>query len=363
MLASAIAGRCDGLFEANFEKVRAREGEPVKVVLSIRNRHPWGVWGLAVDAGLQQSPAAHPLDRSDASLSFAPGWKTTEAYWHFVPTCRGEYPASPPLITSGFPFGLSAPRRKLATGGTLLVWPKTFPVGPIPGAAEGWSAEGLAPRDKPGTWGDLLGVRPYRRGDSLRRIHWPQTARHGQIVVCEVQAVAVPRIQVVLDTHPDAHVGAGPDGSREWAIRIAGSFAETWIKQGAEVEMVIKGSTVAFEGASPRVRTAAALDALARLKPGNDLDLGSVLSLPECRRRDPGLQVIVTTDVGLRGIPAQVARGRGVQFVVLKAAAFGLDNGGEIAELVNSIPCISIDGLAQVARSLLRAGKEVALVG
>ena len=63
-------------------------------------------------------------------------------------------------------------------------------------------------RDRPGTWGDVLGVRPYRRGDVLRRIHWPQSARHGQLVVCEVQA-SRPSVQIVLDTHPESHWARG----------------------------------------------------------------------------------------------------------------------------------------------------------
>ena len=251
-----------------FENARTREGEPVTAVVSIKHPLPWGLWGLAVDAGFHHGPTRPPLDRPDASLSFAGGWKTTEATWRFVPACRGEYPAHPPLIVSGFPFGLSAARRELATGRTLLVWPMTFRVGPIPETAEGQSSLGLAARDEPGTWGDLLGVRPYRRGDSLRRIHWPQTARHGQLVVCEVQASAVKRIQLVVDTHPDSHAGAAPDGPREWAIRVAASFAESWIKQGAELEMVITGECVTASAGSARQRAAVMLDRLARFAPG-----------------------------------------------------------------------------------------------
>ena len=57
---------------------------------------------------------------------------------------------------------------------------------PRDGGAE--DVEGLAPRDRPGPAGDFLGVRPYRRGDSLRRIHWPQSARHDQLIVCELQS-------------------------------------------------------------------------------------------------------------------------------------------------------------------------------
>ncbi len=284
----------------SFEKERTREGEPVRTDMSIRNRFPWGVWGLGVHAGIQRVVTGASLDRPDASLSFASGWKTTEAFWLLVPACRGEYPAFSPLITTGFPFGLWTSRRQLATDRPLLVWPRTFPVGPIPEAAVGHDADGLARRDKPGTWGDVLGVRPYRRGDTLRRIHWPQTARHGQLVVCEVRANAVPRVQVVLDTYPAVRTGSGPDGSREWAIRVAASFAEGWFKQGADVEFVIESGPVEVTRGSVRARSAAMLDALARLGSEGDRDLAALLSIAERRPRGVGLRVIVTTDAGLR---------------------------------------------------------------
>jgi uncharacterized protein (DUF58 family) len=346
----------------SFEKGRAREGEPVKPVMSIRNRCPWGTWGLAVYAGLEHRSTRGLIDRPDASLRFAAGWTTTDASWDFVPECRGVYPACAPLIASGFPFGLRRARRELAIGRTLLVWPRTFSVGPIPDAAEGRSAEGLAPRDKPGTWGDLLGVRPYRRGDSLRRIHWPQTARYGQLVVCEVQASAVPRVQIVLDTHPGSHAGLSPDGSCEWAIRVAASFAEGWIKQGAQIDIVIEGGSV-ISGAGPgRARSAIVLDALARLAPTGDHDLARLLSLPECRRCDRGVRVVVTTDVGLRRLPSEILRRAGDRFVVLKAGAFGLDDRIGLTEALPVIPWIWIDGPGRVAPSLARAGREVAFV-
>ena len=205
---------------------------------------------------------------------------------------------------------------------------------------------------------------PIAGAISLRRIHWPQTARHGQLVVCEVQASAVPRVQIVLDTHPAAHAGSGPDGSREWAIRVAASFAEGWIKQGAEVELVIEGADCASRGGSARARSAAVLDALARLEPGGDRDLADLLSLAEHRRRDCGLRVIVTTDVGLRAADRRsTSRRTGDRFVVLKAGAFGADEPDRSVR--PSLPVVAwiwIDGPERVATCLLRAGKEAALV-
>ena len=170
----------------SFGRGRVREGESVEAHLVIRNRMPWGAGGLAVRGDV--------LDETSAGgLAFAAGWRTTESRWELIPRLRGEYPGAAPRIASAFPFGLWESSRPLLVPSRLLVWPRTFPVGPIPEAASGREGEGLAPRNKAGNAGDLLGVRPYRRGDSLRRVHWPQSARHGQMIVCESEARAMPR--------------------------------------------------------------------------------------------------------------------------------------------------------------------------
>ena len=343
----------------SFGKSRVREGDRVAVRASVRNRCPFSAWGLAIDAGCHHGESD---DLSQPGMPVAAGWKTTETSSDFVPGCRGEYPVRPPVVSSGFPFGLWSVRRELAIEGTLLVWPRTFAVGPVPESTVGQSSDGLALRDKPGTWGDLLGVRPYRRGDSLRRIHWPQTARHGQLVVCEVQSSAVARVQIVLDAHASSHAGSAPDGSREWAIRVAASFAECWTRQGVEVELVLDGSTIRQVGDSTRNRAAALLDALARLAPNVKHMLNDLLRMPECRRWSAGLRVIVTTDLGLASLTKEEIRERADRFVVLRAAGFG--GGGTCAAPTVSlpiIPWITIEGPETVAQSLCRAGREVTL--
>ena len=178
-------------------------------------------------------------DRPDAGLSLAAGWRTTECVLGFRARVSWRIPCASSTHHERFPFRIVDGSPRVDDRANTARVAADVSGRADPGGGRGRSADGLAPRDKPGTWGDLLGVRPYRRGDTLRRIHWPQTARHGQLVVCEVQASAVPRIQIVLDTYPGSHVGSGPDSSREWAIRIAASFAEGWIKQGAEVEMIL----------------------------------------------------------------------------------------------------------------------------
>ncbi len=322
---------------------------------------PWGAWGVTVRGGFNDPAGEGRDDLPIAGLAFVPGWRTIAVAVEVVPGCRGVYPVRPPRVSCGFPFGLWEASRPLDVAAPLLVWPRTVPVGPVPDAEGDQQSDGLATRDRAGHWGDPLGVRPYRRGDPLRRVHWGLSARHGELIVREVQSNSVPRVQIVLDAHPAAHAGSGPGGSREWSIRVAASLAEGWIGQGAEVELVCDGASVPSRGGSARERAAAVLDALARLAPGGARDLATLLDDRECRRRDRGLRVVIATDIGLRGLAAEGGRRDGDRFLVLEAAAFGDAEGRCPTAPLPVVPWIRIDGPGRVATCLRRAGKEVSL--
>ena len=343
-----------------FDRLRCREGEAVTARIILRNRMPWAAWGISVQGGFEDPRGDRRSDIPLVGLAIVPGWRAIDEPVEFVPGCRGEYPGGPPRLVCGFPFGLWQAARPLAVSATLLVWPRTVPVAAVPEAkgSEAWN--GLATRDRAGNWGDPMGVRPYRRGDPLRRVHWALTARHGQLIVREVQSNAGPRVQIVLDIHSSAHVGRGPDASCEWAIRIAASFAEGWIRQGTDVELVFGGASVSSRGGSARMSSAAVLDALARMKTGGERELLELLSRPK-ERCNVGLRVIVTTDVGLRGLTRESTRGYDDRFVVLKAGAFGA--GAEDASTASSpiVPWIEIDGPGRVAACLRGIGQGVAI--
>lgn len=330
-----------------FDRPRCREGEAVPLRILLRNRLPWAAWGLALREG--DAAAMHP---PLAALAVVPGWRSTEFRAEFRPASRGEYPRGTPSISCGFPFGLGGAARPLAARGSLVVWPRTFPVGPVPEDLVGRSAHGLAARDRAGDWGDPLGVRPYRRGDPMRRIHWGQTARHRELIVCEAQSNAVPRVRILVDTDDAVHAGDGPDGSREWAIRVAASFAEGWIARGAEVELILPGPGVAPPTGHPARRSAALLDALARLGGGPD---GDDLATRLAQAGTAGLRLVVTTDLGLARLGRRDPRDR---FVVLLASGFA----GEAAAGPRPTPplgCwIVIEGPARVAARLAQSGKE-----
>jgi uncharacterized protein (DUF58 family) len=300
-----------------FGRTRGVEGEPVEVCLTLTNRLPWAVHGLAVHGGANAGAEAM---QPSVTIAGAPRRRTSRCRWMFTPARRGVYPLASPLVTTGFPFGVWENRRSLSVAAPLLVWPRSFPVGPVPLVSGDQLVEGNVSRNKVGSNGDVLGVRPYRRGDSPRRIHWGQSARHDRLIVCELQANARPVVQLVLDVEQAVHAGQGPDSSREWAIRIVASLVKGWLGAGVEIGAAWNGRCIPASSGAQQLTLL--LDGLAELPDTAGPPLADVLADPACRSFTTGLQVIVTTDRAVNRLDLPRNESAQQRWVILQVEGF-----------------------------------------
>lgn len=334
-----------------FDRTRATEGEPVGVQLTLHNRLWVPAWGLAVRGGLATDDQAVVV-----AVATTPARRTALGRWSFIPPQRGVYPRAAPRLSTGFPFGLWNPSRALPVEEALVVWPRTFPVGPIPPMSGDYQVEGNVSRNRVGSTGDVLGVRPYRRGDSPRRIHWGQTAKHDRLIVCELQANSRPMIQLVLDVDAHVHSGAGPDSSLEWAIRIVASLAQGWLQAGAQVGLVWAGG--AIPPASGRSQLLRILDALAGLPQTIHQPLGELLHGPRCHQFHDGLQVIVTTDRGHSHPSCRACVADHQRWVILSYHGFAGDQSSPVPCRLCIEPWLRIDHPQEIPTKLRCGWRE-----
>ena len=89
--------------------------------------------------------------------------------------------------------------------------------------------EASVPVQRAGSGNELFGIREFRHGDSLRRIHWRSSARHGSLVVREYEPPGAQTISIVIDPHP------GPADTADQLARIAASEAWDCIREGGHV--------------------------------------------------------------------------------------------------------------------------------
>lgn len=303
----------------SFGRNRADENEAVTVHLTVSNRWPFPVWGLMLEGGFQSADDAAP----DVALALAHvgAWSTSEFSWEFVADCRGEYPRRTPSLVTGFPFGLKKAGREVEVASKLLVRPRTFEIEELLDAAETRPNDDHWSDHRIGECGDMLGTRPFRPGDSLRRVHWVQTARYDRLIVCERQASTSSSLEVDLDAEPAAHCGFGRDSSWEWSIRIAASLCRAYHRQNARVVCHVgREEIVVTQGAAGFERF---LDYLARLPKHGAAASAERVRVRTPRRHSEGLRIAVTTDLGqVRHESAWTSRLER-RAVVLRAAAFG----------------------------------------
>jgi uncharacterized protein (DUF58 family) len=307
----------------------------VQTVLTVTSRWPWPAWGLTVDGGflLSDETGIHHDDSTATALSQVPGWSTSTWRWSFRPACHGEYPVSVPLISTGFPFGLWRCGRPVNLDGRLLVWPATAAVAILPDACGTARESDRFSEHLAGDFGDLTGTRPFRDGDSLRRVHWAQTARHDRLVVCERQAVVLSQVEIVLHTAGRLHSPPGPQGTLARAIRIAASLCRAWHAEHAPVVLRLDSRVIPLGPGLPGLH--AAFDALARIPHGGTAETPS----PRTARRAKfcnGLRVLVTTDRGLAELPDLKRMADTTLAVVLDTAV--LQTGGVGADGPDAVP-------------------------
>jgi len=316
--------------ELRFLDSRVTEGETAIVEFEFANRLPIGMWGIRIrgEMGHQRTGSSgESVVRTDSfvhSIAYIPGWCRSRFRWEFLADQRGGYPAGELRMSTAFPFGLWEVSRPLSVTGELLVRPRTFAVYEIPeAAANDRSVDGTTMKNRVGHSGDLLALRSYRAGDPLKRIHWIQSARQERLIVCELQATAAPRVQVVLDLDSTVHGGSGETNTREWGIRTAASICLGMLRSGAAIGLVMSDR----EAQLVEIRSEAELlDRLARVRLTDGEPLEQVLNRGESLDFSDGLQIVITTTAGIRRIDSRWGRRRATHFLVIRPAESPLES-------------------------------------
>jgi uncharacterized protein (DUF58 family) len=138
-------------------------------------------------------------------------------------TRRGRFVIGPARLLSVEPFGMVERTWEATTTDDLVVRPRVHalpPVLPLRRTGRGGDSDlGGA-----GVVGDPdLSVREYRHGDDLRRVHWPTTARRGEIMVRPDQHPQDHNAVVLVDSRADGQRGDGDTGTLEWLVSAAAS--------------------------------------------------------------------------------------------------------------------------------------------
>jgi uncharacterized protein (DUF58 family) len=160
------------------------------------------------------------------------------------------------------------------------------------------------------------GVREYTTGDTLKRIHWPTTARRGKLMVKEFEQDPQAEVWLFLDAErrvqaqlpyeaPETHVDALffgkrpkfdlPPSTLEYSISITASLAHYFIAQKRAVGLVTAGRVYTVILAERSVRQESKiLETLAFLEGDGRLSLAAVITA-QAQQLPLGSSVILVT--------------------------------------------------------------------
>lgn len=142
---------------------------------------------------------------------------------------RGEYKFPPVALKTNFPFGLFRRRTSIHAITSALVYPEVKSLARFQLLERQLAAQVTSQRAGHGN--EVIGVRPFRSGDSPRHVHWRSTARTGQLMSKEFADETQPTLTLLLDTvfSGSVELKANPF---EWAIKCVVSIADYARRRG-----------------------------------------------------------------------------------------------------------------------------------
>ena len=281
------------------EPPRGTVGQEIEVRVEVVNRSgrrtPVLLFEDQLPAGLQAStrvvvPPLSPME--SARLSY-----------RLLAARRGRFTVGPSRLLSVEPFGLVERTWEASLRDELLVRPQVHtltPVLPVRRTGRGGDSDlGGA-----GVVGDPdMSVREHRHGDDLSRVHWPTTARRGQLMVRPDQHPQDHNAVVLLDSRADGQRGSEERSSLELLVSAAASVLVHAADLGQRVALLGDGQDPAPGSHDTAHRDDAAddpveesLDRLAVVRPtGPDTLAVAVEAVP---RWNPSMLVALLGEVG-----------------------------------------------------------------
>ena len=152
---------------------------------------------------------------------------------------RGTHQTGPLSIESSFPLGINSFTVVFEdTIGGVVVFPAFVPINNFAFSADESSIlHGDISSLKKGGHDEFVSVREYKAGDSPRYIHWPTSAKLGELMVREYQDSLSSSLVIVLDLNKSYDIGRGKETTLEYAITIASSLALYALDHGYRVSL------------------------------------------------------------------------------------------------------------------------------
>ncbi len=207
---------------------RVHAGNPCTVEVRIRNR------GRFASPVLRLRDPVSGTTGADLLLPPVARAASHQVAYRLPTTRRGIVTVGPMSLELTDPFGLATAPNRAAPAVDVTVLPRVDDIAPLP-RSTGPDPDGTAETGSLGRAGeDFAALRPYVVGDDMRRVHWPSSARTGDLLVRQHDVPWQGRVCVVLDLRRQANDAE----VLERAVSAAASILRAHLRRGDHVRLV-----------------------------------------------------------------------------------------------------------------------------
>ncbi len=273
----------DGLtLTRTLSQTYAHLGDTFELLYELRNESSFGKLWLEIS---EESDWPEPLP--GRVLSIGGGGKIRR--WKVLAKAirRGRYTVGPIVLRSGDPFGLFPREARVASQALLLVYPRVAPLPhwQLPGSIlEGGVLTGQRSLQSTSM---VMGIREYRPGDAMNRIHWPSSVRHRSLQVKEFELDRTADLWIYLDLERQWHRGEGEDSTEERCVTVAASIVAKALREHRSVGLITSGARAnVFQPDRGTKQFGKLMQYLAEVRAGGSVTLAQALveTLPRLRR-------------------------------------------------------------------------------
>ncbi|MGC4047419.1 MAG: DUF58 domain-containing protein [Armatimonas sp.] len=240
------------------------------------------------------------LVRQEEAQALPPDWDGRQGTREYtiIPEVRGVFTLGPTKLEMSDPLGLFPFEAEIGEATEIVVHPTPlFSRGSVSGGAGVWGVRERDGNTRRGEGMEFHGVREYRPGDPLRRVHWRTSARTGRLAVVEYERAYQQNLILALDLSKDSVFGKGRETTLEYGIKIAATLAERTLTAGGGVTLLSQNFRLDVQpregdsvGAHFRL-----MDLLARAQADSDVALSETL---RAARLAPGGRLAILTSGG-----------------------------------------------------------------
>lgn len=186
-------------------------------------------------------------------------------------------------VAQAEPLGLLKALQPVPQQANLVVLPRRYALPPftLPGSRR-YQQGGVALASSVGDSEEFMGLRDYRPGDPLQRIHWKSFARAARPVVKEYQNEYFERHALVIDTF----ARRGDERGFEEVVSIAASFAYTIETRESLLDLMFVGTQAySYTAGRGKLSAGSLLEILAGVQPCRDRPFSTLSEAVLARRQ------------------------------------------------------------------------------